>query len=44
MLKTNLVNSHYVRRQRNRHSSLFQNEGIFVQLDELDELDKFIHA
>ena len=22
----------------------FQNEGIFVQLDKLDELDEFIHA
>ena len=24
--------------------SFFQNEGIFVQLDELDELDKITHA
>ena len=26
------------------HSSFFQNEDIFVQLDELDELDRITHA
>ena len=27
-----------------KNSIFFQNEGIFVQLDKLDELDKFTHA
>ena len=27
-----------------RHSSFFQNEDIFIQLDELDELDRITHA
>ena len=28
----------------NKHSSFFQNEEIFVQLDKLDELDRITHA
>ena len=36
MLPFTLRNKHYL--------VFFQNEGIFVQLDELDELDKIIHA
>ena len=27
-----------------KDSSIFQNEGTFVQLDELDEFDKITHA
>ena len=26
------------------HSSFFQNEGVFVQLDELDKLDKITYG
>ena len=26
------------------HFLVFSNEGIFIQLDELDEMDKFTHA
>ena len=37
-----LMTSHFL--QEAKQSSFFQNEEIFVQLDELDELDRIPHA
>ena len=39
-----LFSSRLLVKSLSRHSSFFQNEEISVQLDELDELDRIIHA